>query len=204
MSSAERAIDALRRGHPVRVTDGDAAIAVLAIELADPASLAAFEGGARANVLLTDKRAAFLGLGNQLAAAGMRAGLIERSPWLDLDTARAVADPVLDLATPLKGPFRSLPIGGVDRAARAALSLAKHAGLLPALFVIGGGAALLSASSGMFGVTAICGSGPQRMRPSPLSGKIAAKAATPIITITSAAVRISPRNRGLLLRADCD
>jgi len=139
--SAERAIDALRRGHPVQVTDGNASIAVLAIELADPESLAAFEGGARANVLLTDKRAAFLGLGNQLAAAGMQAVLIERTPWLDLDTARAVADPVLDLATPMKGPFRSLPPGRIERAARAALSLAKHAGLLPALFVTEDGAA---------------------------------------------------------------
>ena len=32
---------------------------------------------------------------------------IERAPWLDFDTATALADPALDLATPLKGPFRS-------------------------------------------------------------------------------------------------
>ena len=35
--------------------------------------------------------------------------LVERAPWLDLPTATALADPQLDLATPLKGPFRTLP-----------------------------------------------------------------------------------------------
>lgn len=133
--AAERAIDALRRGRPVSVTDGDVRISVLGIELAEPETLAAFEAGGQANVLLTDKRAGFLGLANQLAAAGMQAVLIARTPWLDLETARAIADPVRDLATPLKGPFRSLPPGRIERAGKAALSLAKHAGLLPALFV---------------------------------------------------------------------
>ena len=36
--------------------------------------------------------------------------LVERTPWLDFDTATALADPQLDLATPLKGPFRAIAL----------------------------------------------------------------------------------------------
>jgi GTP cyclohydrolase II len=48
----------------------------------------------------------------------------------------AVADPALDLQTPLKGPFRTIPLG-CDKAALAAIALARRSGLLPALFVGG-------------------------------------------------------------------
>lgn len=137
-ANAERAIDALKRGRPVVVTGGKAPITVLGIELADAGTLAAFDPGGAARILITDKRAAFLGLGNQRAAAGMQAVLIERSPWLDLDVAKAIAEPVQDLATPMKGPFRTLPPGGNAEAAATALAIAKHAGLLPALFMIEG------------------------------------------------------------------
>ena len=135
--AVERAIDELRRGRPVNVRDGAARLAVLAVEVTEVDALAAFDAGAGgpAGVLITDKRAAYLGLGNQIAAAGMRAVMVERSDWIDLDVARAIADPVRDLATPLKGPFRSLPLGDAKAVAAAALLLAKHAGLLPALFV---------------------------------------------------------------------
>jgi len=61
---------------------------------------------------------------------------IARAPWIGLDEAVAIADPALDLAAPLKGPFRTLPVGA---GAAAALTLARRAGLLPALFI--GGAA---------------------------------------------------------------
>lgn len=134
-ADAERAIDALRRGRAVVVSDGDVRIAVLSIELADEADASAFETGAPAALLITDKRAAVLGLANQREAAGMRAVLVERSPWVDLAAAKAIADPVQDLATPLKGPFRTLPLRSLNRAAAAALLLAKHAGLLPALLM---------------------------------------------------------------------
>jgi GTP cyclohydrolase II len=53
-----------------------------------------------------------------------------------LAEATAVADPALDLSHPLKGPFRTRDIA-CDRAAAAAVSLARRAGLLPALFVDG-------------------------------------------------------------------
>jgi GTP cyclohydrolase II len=71
-----------------------------------------------------------------------------RTAWLDLDAARAVADPALDLAAPLKGPFRTAPVDEPEAAA-AALTLARLAGLLPALFVGGAaeGAASLAADA---------------------------------------------------------
>jgi GTP cyclohydrolase II len=61
--------------------------------------------------------------------------LIARERWIDGPVAAmAIADPVSDLATPFKGPFRALPVTHGD-AAGAALMLARLAGLLPAYFV---------------------------------------------------------------------
>ena len=59
--------------------------------------------------------------------------LITRAPWIDLDAATAIADPALDLANPLKGPFQTAPLCSPPTAV-AALRLARLAGLLPALF----------------------------------------------------------------------
>lgn len=125
-----RAIDALRRGWPVTV-DG---LALLAIETADTGRLAAFDPEARADLLLSAPRAATLKLGNQRDAAGADPARIARASWLDLDTAVALADPARDLSSPLKGPFRAVAL---DRpaAARAAMKLARLAGLVPAFFV---------------------------------------------------------------------
>lgn len=124
-----RAIDALRRGWPVAI----GGLTLLAIEPADDDALAAF---APTGVLLSGSRAATLKLTNQIDAAG-EGVLVDWAPWLDLNGARALADPALDLATPLKGPFRVLPLAE-EAAARAALELARLAGLLPA-FVSGDG-----------------------------------------------------------------
>jgi GTP cyclohydrolase II len=127
-----RAIDALRRGWPVAV-DG---VSFLAIETADAEGLAAFDGGegaAPASLLISGNRAATLKLTNQRAALPTEPVLIRRSPWIDLETATAIADPALDLAYPLKGPFQTAPLCAPPVAA-AALRLARLAGLLPALF----------------------------------------------------------------------
>jgi len=131
-----RAIDALRRGWPVAVGD----ILFLAIETADAESLAAFDGDQPADLLVSGHRAATLKLTNQREALPTEPVLIKRSPWLDLDGATAVADPALDLATPLKGPFQTAALAS-SPTARAALRLARLAGLLPALFTRQGGAA---------------------------------------------------------------
>lgn len=132
---AARAIDALKRGWPVAISAGGERLIALAIETAQDASLATFDGDAPADVLLSAARAATLNLANQREAASPASpALIERVPWLDLPVAVALADPVRDLATPLKGPFRAMAVTA-PLAAEAALRLARLAGLLPALFV---------------------------------------------------------------------
>ena len=135
--AAARAVDALRRGWPVRI----GALALLPVETADAGRLAAWDAESRAAVLISAGRAATLKLANQLAAAEPDAPvLVDRAPWLDFAAATALADPQRDLATPLKGPFRAIPLDARADAA-AALRLARIAGLLPAFFVLADGAA---------------------------------------------------------------
>jgi GTP cyclohydrolase II len=129
-----RAIDALRRGWPVAVGP----LALLPIETADAEQLAAFDPAGQADVLLSASRAETLKLANQREAANPgHAVRVERAPWLDFETATALADPALDLATPLKGPFRAVPVKH-QAAADAALELARIAGVLPAFFAADG------------------------------------------------------------------
>ena len=127
---AARAIDALRRGWPFRVAGTDGAIDLLAIESARDVALVEF---ASHDVLLSGERAVTLKLTNQRAAAAP--GPVRLANAADtVAAALAIADPALDLANPLKGPFRTVATGGEDAAA-AAMTMARHAGLLPAFFV---------------------------------------------------------------------
>jgi GTP cyclohydrolase II len=129
-----RAVDELKRGRPVAVGP----ILVLAVELADEAALAAFEAGrGRADLLLSHPRAALLHIVNQRAAAAGPVR-IHRSPWMDAGASLAAADPVRDLATPLKGPYETVELGDLATPAAAAIRLAKLAGLLPALYLVEG------------------------------------------------------------------
>jgi GTP cyclohydrolase II len=140
--NAARAIDALRRGWPVAI---DGAISLLAVETADAASLARFDAAKRADILISAGRAETLKLANQLEAATPDAPvLVARAPWIDQAGAMAIADPALDLAMPMKGPFRALPCPARS-AAGAALILARHAGLLPAFYLKAGTADALAA-----------------------------------------------------------
>src|SRR4029079_17703881 len=91
------------------------------------------DGGAPASLLISGNRAATLKLTNQREAQPTEPVLIRRSPWIDLETATAIADPALDLAHPLKGPFQTAPLCAPPIAA-AALRLARLAGLLPGPF----------------------------------------------------------------------
>ena len=135
--SAARGIDALRRGWPIEI-DG---LTLLPVETADHARLGAFDPDTIAPLLISSGRAATLKLANQIDAAVPDAPvLIDRAPWIDFAAATALADPQLDLATPLKGPFRTIPVRE-PLAAAAALRLARIAGLLPAFFVGEGEAA---------------------------------------------------------------
>lgn len=131
-----RVVDDLRRGVAIRITDGDAALHVLAAELARPDTLAVLEHGSRADLLLTPERAATLHITNQRPAAGARAIFVTRMPWHDLVASIATADPADDLAAPFKGPFPTRPAGRHGRAGEAALALLKRAALLPAAFVV--------------------------------------------------------------------
>lgn len=129
------ALDALRHGWAVTLRDDSQALALLPVETADAGRLAAFDPQGRAPLLISAGRAATLKLVNQREAAVPDGPvLVERAAWLDFDAATALGDPQFDLATPLKGPFRALPIANRALAA-AALRLARLAGMLPAFFV---------------------------------------------------------------------
>jgi GTP cyclohydrolase II len=137
-----RAIDALKRGWPVSI-DGTA---FLAVETADEAGLAAFDASGPADLLISGHRAVTLKLANQRDAVPTGPVRIVRAPWIDIAEAAAIADPALDLSSPMKGPFQTRPLE-CDPAAAAAIQLARRAGLLPALFMDGDGGEELAAIS---------------------------------------------------------
>lgn len=86
-------------------------------------------------MLISAARAETLKLANQREAAVPHAPvLLHGAEPFDLAAARPVADPALDLASPLKGPFQAEPIGWMQGAV-AALDLARIAGILPAYLV---------------------------------------------------------------------
>jgi GTP cyclohydrolase II len=137
-----RAVDALRRGWPVEI-DGTN---FLAVETADEAGLAEFDTSGPADLLISGNRAVTLKLANQRDGVPTGPVRMERTSWIDLAEATAIADPAQDLRTPLKGPFRTLPLAPQEQG-EAALRLARLSGLLPALFIGGvGEAARVSAA----------------------------------------------------------
>ncbi len=119
------AIDALRHGWPIRVDD----------LLLLPAETGFAPGATASRMLISAARALTLKLANQREAAVPEAPvLIRAADPFDLEAARAVADPALDLVYPMKGPFAAEPIADLDTAC-AALELARLAGILPAFLV---------------------------------------------------------------------
>lgn len=129
MSSAARrvaqALDALRHGWPV-VLDGRFTLL--------PAETGLGQARAR-TMLISAARAVTLKLANQREAAVPEAPvLIRGAEPFDLPAARALADPALDLAWPMKGPFLAEPLDWREAAA-AAMELARLAGILPAYLV---------------------------------------------------------------------
>ena len=132
---AARAIDALRRGWIIRLEGADGVLRLMAVEGADAVTITDFDPDGDADILISAARAETLKLANQLAAADPDLPvLVERAPWIDADVATALSDPVLDLGSPLKGPFRARPLPA-PQAAKAALRLARLAGILPAYFL---------------------------------------------------------------------
>ncbi|HZC38028.1 MAG TPA: GTP cyclohydrolase II, partial [Sphingomicrobium sp.] len=90
----------------------------------------------KAQLLMSGERAAALSLANiREAADPAQPVLVERAAWLDADTALALADPGQDLERGPIGPLHPVPLDCAE-CAKAALHLARSAGLLPALWMI--------------------------------------------------------------------
>lgn len=129
MSSAARrvaqALDALRHGWPIAL---DGRFTLL------PAETGLGQARAR-TMLISAARAVTLKLANQREAAVPEAPvLIRGAEPFDLASARALADPALDLTWPMKGPFLAEALDWREAAA-AAMELARLAGILPAYLV---------------------------------------------------------------------
>tara|TARA_A100001391_G_scaffold188957_2_gene159942 strand:- start:15439 stop:16551 length:1113 start_codon:yes stop_codon:yes gene_type:complete len=123
---AAQAVDALRHGWPIAIT-GAPVLLPIETGLAPEAS--------SARLLISTARAETLRLTNQREAArGSDPVLIRAGEPLDLASALPVADPSLDLATPLKGPFLAEQLPWRHEA-EVALELARIAGILPAFMV---------------------------------------------------------------------
>ena len=130
-----KAIAALRAGRAVRI-DGSESLTVAAVETVTPELLEMLDPEGQARLLISAERAAALSLANlRYAADPAQPVLIERSSWLDAETALAIADPGRDLDRGPIGPLHPLPCDCVQTA-KGALSLARSAGLLPALWIL--------------------------------------------------------------------
>ena len=128
----ERAIAALRAGRPVKV----GSVIVLSVETGSQALLELIDPKGNAPMLLSGPRAMALGLGNAHDAAGDSSPVeVRHCDWLDRDAARALADPARDFDRGPIGPLQAIPVENPG-CAKAALSLTRIAGLLPALWLV--------------------------------------------------------------------
>ena len=127
----------LRSGRAVRI-EGEKGLTVAALETMTKELLDLRDPDHKACLMISGNRAAALKLANERAAADPQAPVvIERSDWLDCATALALADPGRDLDRGPVGPLHTIEAECVE-ASRAALALARSAGLLPALWVLEG------------------------------------------------------------------
>jgi GTP cyclohydrolase II len=130
---AARALDALARGWMIAITDDEN-------DSAPPLILSAVEtaqvpDSPRLHMLISAARAETLKLINQIEAALPDAPVhIALAGPVDAGLAMAIADPAMDMAYPLKGPFSALPLENRE-AGKNAMQLARLAGLLPSFYV---------------------------------------------------------------------
>jgi len=130
-----KAIAALKAGRPVRI-NGGTEVTILPVETAGGELLELLDPEAKAPLLISGTRAVALSLTNLIDAANpARPVLIERSDWLDAGTALALADPGQDLDRAPIGPLQAIALSD-ENLAKSALTLARAAGLLPALWLI--------------------------------------------------------------------
>ena len=131
-SRLERAIAALRAGRPVAV----GASTILSVETGSEAMLDLLDPGGTAPVLLSGERAAALGLGNRREAGDLKHAVqVHRSEWLDRAAARSLADPAEDFSRGPLGPLAAEPLD-CPAEAEAILTLARLAGVVPALWLV--------------------------------------------------------------------
>lgn len=127
------AVAALRSGRPVRIDD---IVSTAAVETTTQELLDLVDPTGEAKLLISGERAAALHLANERDAADPAAPVVlGHAPWLNAASALAIADPGQDLQRPPLGPLQPLSTECVE-AMRAALDLARSAGLLPALWVL--------------------------------------------------------------------
>jgi len=122
-----RAVDAFRAGRFVRIAERRHAIAAVAVETVDAATLEKVQSGSPL-LILSHARA------RTLKVRLYTEDVVAVRPVLPLDAQmlRAVADPTADLAFPLKGPFEAVR-ETLPASLAAAVRLAKLSGLLPAV-----------------------------------------------------------------------
>ena len=132
LPALERAIAALRAGRPVKV----GTVNILSVETGSQAMLELVDPRGSAPMLLSGPRAMALGLGNAHDAAGESSPVeVRHCDWLDRDAARQLADPARDFDRGPIGPLQAIPVESPD-CAKAALTLTRLAGLLPALWLV--------------------------------------------------------------------
>ena len=121
-------------------------MAVLAVETTAQQLLDLVDPARQAKLLISGERAAALNLANERDAADPGAPVVVgHADWLDAATALAIADPGRDLDRAPIGPLHPVTPDCIETT-RAALDLARSAGLLPALWLLDPKAAELCVS----------------------------------------------------------
>lgn len=116
--------------------DSSPPLTVLSVETAADDTLELADPESNAPLVISGWRAAALALANRRDAADpARPVLVKRSEWLDIGTARSLADPGQDSSRAPIGPLEVVALRP-EREAAAALKLARLAGLLPALWLV--------------------------------------------------------------------
>jgi GTP cyclohydrolase II len=119
---------------------------VLAVETASQNLLDLLDPKHDARLMISGERAAALNLSNERDAADPGAPVVlGHADWLDAGIALAIADPGRDLDRAPMGPLHPVTPDCLQTG-RAALDLARSAGLLPALWLLDPGVAQLAIS----------------------------------------------------------
>jgi len=126
----ERTCGDLRRGVPAVVVNTDGSgLLVMPAEHMNKETLRLFDSlVADSFIMLTNNRALTL----KVAGKGWSVVRLARAKWLTAEDMIALADPTLDLSTPMKGPFKRMEHAETSLD-QAAIKLVKWAHLLPAV-----------------------------------------------------------------------